>query len=142
MNYFCFDVQHNRPFILCILWDSLSNTKIKKKYFCKFPLHQNRSLFDLIKNRRRKKWNKIDSPQFQHYSYKAIDYSSIDCLLTNHNLNVTSLDRHRAVCANYSHDRNCYLLLNPNNGFASQMLLRNMFAMASLILCAEHLWHV
>lgn len=134
MNYFCFNVQHNRPFI-CFLWDSLLNEKNKErreKFFTNFHFTKN-CYFHLIK--KCKITYEIDSPQFRRYSYKAIDYSSIDYLLTNHNSNVIlPIDPHRrhGDCVNFPHDKNCYLLLNLNNGFANQTLPRNTSVMASL----------
>lgn len=108
----------------------IEQKKRRRKVLYKFPLHQNR-YFHLIK--KCKITYEIDSPQFRRYSYKAIDYSSIDYLLTNHNSNVIlPIDRHRDDCVNFPHDKNCYLLLNLNNGFANQTLPRNTFVMAYL----------
>lgn len=157
MNYFCFSVQHNRPFYIylylylsiyryidiyiCCLWDSFCmelNTKKKrrkKESSLQISTSPKIAIFIRLKNAKEKtcvEGTKIDSPQFQHCSYITIDCSSIDYLLTNHNLNVTlPIDRHRVVCVNFPHDRNCYSLLNPSNGFANQMLPRNTFVTAS-----------
>lgn len=133
MNYFCFNVQHNRPFI-CFLWDILYWTPEKKAFFTTFHFTKV-VIFIWLKM---ENYTQIDSPQFQRYSYKAIDYSSIEYLLTNHKSNVTlPIDRHRGDCVSLPHDRSYYSLLNQNSDFANQTLLRNMFVMASLNLWVE-----